>query len=130
MYIEGSLVPPLSVQANKELVKDVLTCRPLESWIYKSCHPDDTDDPDTISMSSEDEAEGMEDILAVSRRLNKPPPAEPLPPEPAAPEAEGMIRVPKKELKKGTWYFERYPGRKEGTCIHWSDMGRCSFQSS
>ena len=51
-------------------------------------------------MSSEDEAEGMEDILEVSSRLNKPPPAEPSPPEPAAPEEEGMIKVPKKDLKR------------------------------
>ena len=100
MYIEGLLVPLLSVQANKELVKDVLTCRPLESSVYKSHYPDDTDDPDTISVSSEDEAEGMKDILGVSRRLNKPPPAEPSPPKPAAPEEEGMIKVPKKDLKR------------------------------
>ena len=100
MYIEGSLVPLLSVQANKELVKDVLTCRPLESSVYKSHHPDDTDNPDTIDMSSEDEAEVMEDILGVSRRLNKPLPAELLPPERAAPEEEGMIKVPKKDLKR------------------------------
>ena len=105
MYIEGSLVPLLSVQANKELVKDVLTCRPLESLVYKSRHPDDTDNPDTIGMSSEDEAEGMEDILGVSRRLNKPPPAEPLTPEPAAPEEEGMIKVPKKDLKRAHLVF-------------------------
>ena len=42
----------------------------------------------------------MEDILGVSRRLNKPSPTEPLPPELAVPEEEGMIRVPKKELKR------------------------------
>ena len=42
----------------------------------------------------------MEDILGVSRRLNKPSPTEPLPPELAVPEEEGMIRVPKKDLKR------------------------------
>ena len=51
-------------------------------------------------MSSEDEAEGMEDILGVSRRLDKPSQTEPLPPELAVPEEEGMIRVPKKDLKR------------------------------
>ena len=81
-------------------MKDVLTCRPLENSLYKSRHPDDTDDPDTVGVSSEDEAEGMEDILGVSRRLNKPSPTEPLPPELAVPEEEGMIRVPKKDLKR------------------------------
>ena len=100
MYIEWSLVCLLPVRANKELVKDVLTCRPLESLMYKSCHPDDTDDPDVVSVSSEVEAEGMEDILGVSSRLNKPPPAGPSAPEPPAPEEEGMIKVPKKDLKK------------------------------
>ena len=54
--------------------------------MYKSHHPDDTDDPDVVGVSSEDEAEGM------SRRLNKPPPAGPSPPEPPALEEEGMIK--------------------------------------
>ena len=101
MYIEWLLVCLLPVWANKELVKDILTCRPLESSMYKSHHPDDTDDPDVVSVISEDEAEGMEDILGVSRRLNKPPPAGPSPPEPPVPEEEeGMIKVPKKDLKR------------------------------
>ena len=42
----------------------------------------------------------MEDILGVSRRLNKPSPTEPPPPELAVPEEEGTIRVPKKDLKR------------------------------
>ena len=99
MHIEGLLVLLLSVQADKQLVKDVLTHRPLENSLYKSRHPDNTDDPDTVSVSSDDVAEGMEDILGVSRRLNKPPTG-PLPPELAVPEEEGMIRVPKKDLKR------------------------------
>ena len=74
MHIKGLLVLLLSIQADKQLVKDVLTCRPLENSLYKSHHPDNTDDPDTVGVSSEDEAEGMEDILEVSRRLNKPSP--------------------------------------------------------
>ena len=104
MYIEWSLVYLLSVRANKELVKDVLTCRPLESSIFKSHHSDDTDDPDAVGVSSEDETEEMEDILGVSRRLNKPPPSGPSPSEPPAPPApeveEGFIKVPKKNLKR------------------------------
>ena len=101
MHIEWSLVCLLPVWANKVLVKDVLTCRPLESLMYKSHHPDDTDDPNVVDVSSEDEAEGMEDILGVSRRLNKPPPAGPSPPEPPVPkEEEGMVKVPKKDLKR------------------------------
>ena len=100
MHIEGLLLLLLSVQADKQLVKDVLTHRPLENSLYKSRHPDDTDDPDSVGVSSEDKAEGMEDILGVSRRLNKPSWTEPLLPELAVPEKEGMIRVPKKDLKR------------------------------
>ena len=58
------------------------------------------DDPDTVGMSSEDEAEGMGDILGVSRRLTKPPSAGPSSPEPPVLEEEGMIKVPKKDLKR------------------------------
>ena len=94
----------LLVRVNRELGKDVLTCRPLENSVFKSCHPDDTDDPDAVGVSSEDEAEGMEDILGISRRLNRPPPSESSPPEPPAPPApeveEGFIKVPKKDLKR------------------------------
>ena len=94
----------LLVRVNRELVKDVLTCRPLENSVFKSCHPDDTDDPDAVGVSSEDEVEGMEDILGISRRLNRPPPSESSPPEPPAPPApeveEGFIKVPKKDLKR------------------------------
>ena len=50
----------LLVRVNRELVKDVLTCRPLENSVFKSHHPDDTDDLDAVGVSSEDEAEGME----------------------------------------------------------------------
>ena len=100
MYIEWSLVYLLLVRANRELVKDVLTCRPLENSVYKSQHPDDMVDLDAVGVSSEDEAEGMGDILGVSRRLNKPPSAGPSPPETPALEEEGMIEVPKKDLKR------------------------------
>ena len=120
----------ISVRADEQLVKDVLTCRPLENSLYKSHHPDNTDHPDTVGVSSEDEAEGMEDILGMSRRLNKPSPTEPLPPELAVPEEEGMIKSPKEGLKKGSRHFEQYPGRKESTSLCWGNTGRCSFPSS
>ena len=110
MHIEGLLVLLLSVQADKQLVKDVLTHRPLENSLYKSHHPDDTDDPDTVGVSSEDVAEEMEDILGQSRRLNKPSPTEP--PELAASEEEGMIRVPKKDLRAQGILKDILAGRK------------------
>ena len=73
MCIEWSLVYLLLVRANRELAKDVLTCRPFENSMYKSQHPDDTDDLDVVGMSSEDEAEGMGDILGICRATTRPP---------------------------------------------------------
>ena len=66
---QQSLASYLSVRANKELVKDVLTCTALTPSTYKARHPDDTDDSDAVGGSSEDEAEGMEEVLGVSQHL-------------------------------------------------------------
>ena len=52
-----SLVSYFSVRANEELIKDVLACTDLTPSLYKARHPDDTDDPEAIGGSSEDEAE-------------------------------------------------------------------------
>ena len=97
----------VSVRANRELVKDVLTCRPLVASTYKERHPADTDDPGAVRVSSKDEAEGMEEVLGISRRLQKPAPspAEPSTPRsgsatPAVPEEEGIIRVKRKDLRR------------------------------
>ena len=103
----------ISVRANRELVKDVLTCQPLVTSTYKERHPEDTDDPGAVGVSSEDEAEGMGEVLGISRRLQKP---EPSPAEsstvklgsatpsdlatPAVPEEEGIIRVKRKDLRR------------------------------
>ena len=101
----GCLHHIFSVRANKELVKDVWTCTTLTSSTYKTRHPDDTDDPEVVCGSSEDEAEGLEEILGVSRHLQKPPQPEPTPeptptPSSAPTEEEGVIRVQKKDLKR------------------------------
>ena len=92
--------------------------------MYKSHHPDNTDDLDVVGVSSEDEAEGMEDILGVSRRLNKPPPAGPSPHKPPAPEEEGMIKVPKKDLKRAQGILKDIlAGRKvHATGATWEDV--------
>ena len=71
------------VRANKELIKDVLTYTALTPSIYKTRYPDDTDDPEEVGGSSEDEAEGLEKILGVSCHLQKPPQPKPTP-EPAS----------------------------------------------
>ena len=103
----------ISVQANRELVKDVLTCRLLVASTYKERHPDDTDDPGVVGVTSEDEAEGTEEVLGISRRLQKPAPspAEPSttrlgsatpsgPATPAVPKEEGIIWVKRKDLRR------------------------------
>ena len=60
------LVSYLSIRANEELIKDDLTCTHLTPSMYKARHPDDTDDPEAIGGSSEDEAEGMGEVLGIS----------------------------------------------------------------
>ena len=98
----------IPVKADRSLIKDVLTCRPLVESIYKSRHPDDTDDPDAIGLSSEDEAEDLGEVLGVSRRLPKPAPSSsPRQHEPESHEADldpspedDTIKVPKKDLKR------------------------------
>ena len=89
----------IPVKADRNLIKDVLTCRPLVESIYKSRHPDDTD---------EDEAEDLGEVLGVSRRLPKPAPSSS--PRQHEPESHGAdpdpspeddtIKVPKKDLKR------------------------------
>ena len=88
-------------------MKDVLTCHLLVPSLYKSRHPDDTDEPNDVGGSSEDEAEGMEEVLGVTRRLYKPLPAQPslaqpspAQPSPEAPEDRDTLRIPRKDLKR------------------------------
>ena len=107
------------MRADVNLAKDVLTCHPLVPSLYKSHHTDDTDEPNDVGGSSEDEAEGMEEVLGVTRRLYKPSPAQPSlaqpspaqpPPEqpspkqpsPEAPEDRDTVRVPRRGLKRAT----------------------------
>ena len=98
----------IPVKADRNLIKDVLTCRPLVESIYKSRHADDTDDPDAVGLSSEDEAEDLGEVLGVSRRLPKPAPSSsPRQHEPESQEAgpdpspkDDTIKVPKKDLKR------------------------------
>ena len=104
------------MRANVNLARDVLTCHPLVPSLYKSRHPDDTDEPNNVGGSSEDEAEGMEEVLGVTMRLYKPSPAQPSPaqpspaqpspeqtspkqPSPEAPEDRDTMRVPRRDLK-------------------------------
>ena len=65
------------------------------------------DEPIDVGGSSEDEAEGMEEVLGVTRRLYKPLSAQPFPaqpspaqPSPEAPEDRHTVRVPRRDLKR------------------------------
>ena len=108
-----SSVACISVRANRDLVKDVLTCQLLVASTYKDRYPDNTDDPEAVGASSEDKVEGMGEVLGISRRFQKPAPALPesstaksssaAPSDmttPAVPEEEGTIRVKRKDLRR------------------------------
>ena len=60
------------------------------------------DESNDVGGSLEDEAEGMEEVLSVTRRLYKPSLAQPSPaqPSPEAPEDRDTVRVPRKDLKR------------------------------
>ena len=107
------LVACISVRANRDLVKDVLTCQRLVASTYKERYPDNTDNPEAIGASSEDEAEGMGKVLGISRRFQKPAPSLPesstaksssaAPSDtatPTVPEEEGTIRVKRSDLRR------------------------------
>ena len=105
IFYAGRLHCIFPVQADKALMKDVLTCMPLAPSTYKSRHPNNTNNPDAVGGSSEDEAEGLEEIPGVSRHLQKPPHPEPTPeptptPTPVPAEEEGVIKVQKRDLKR------------------------------
>ena len=65
----------------KDLVKDVTVCTDVVMSEYKSRYLDDTDEPQDVSLSSDDEATGMEEQVDVARRITVP---EPSPREPTA----------------------------------------------
>ena len=94
------------MRADANLAKDVLTCHLLVPSLYKSHHPNDTGEPKDVGGNSEDEVEGMEEVLGVTRRLYRPLPAQPSPaqlspaqPSPEAPKDRDTVRVPRKDLE-------------------------------
>ena len=62
------VVAYISVQ-QKDLVKDVMVCGDVLMSTYKMQHPDDTDDPQDIGLSSDDEVTGMGEEIGISRRI-------------------------------------------------------------
>ena len=62
-------------------MKDVTICTDVVMSEYKSRHPDDTDDPQDVGLSSDDEATGMKEQVGMARRITVPKPS---PREPSA----------------------------------------------
>ena len=48
-------------------MKNVTICTDVVMSEYKSRHPDDTDNPQDVGLSSDDEATGMEEQIGVAR---------------------------------------------------------------
>ena len=63
-----------SVQ-QRDLVKDITVCADVLMSKYKTRHPDDTDEPQDVGLSSDDEATGMEEYVGIARRLTLPKPS-------------------------------------------------------
>ena len=56
----------------KDLVKDVMVCGDMLMSEYKNRHPDDTDDPQDVGLSSDDEATGLREEIGIARRVAHP----------------------------------------------------------
>ena len=53
----------------KDLAKDVTICGDVLLSIFKSRHPDNTDDPQDVGLSSDDKATGMAEEIGIARRI-------------------------------------------------------------
>ena len=56
----------------RDLVKEVMVCGDVSMSMYKIWHPDDTDDPQDVGLSSDDEATGMGEEIGIARRVVRP----------------------------------------------------------
>ena len=65
----------------------VLTVEGVRVSRHKDIHPEDSDDPADISLSSEEEADGMDEEPHIRRKYHQA--AQPPPPEPEQPPAGG-----------------------------------------
>ena len=78
---------------------------------YKTRHPDDTDEPQNVGLSSDDEATGMKEYVGIARRITLPKPspggpsAAPGKPSattgsvgPASPPPEGFVKLGPDEI--------------------------------
>ena len=63
----------------KDLIKDVTICADIILCEYKNRHPDNTDEPQDMGLSSDDEATGLKEQIGITRRitLSRPSPGRP-----------------------------------------------------
>ena len=52
----------------------------LSAWMYKNRHPDDTDEPQDVGLSSDDEATGLKEQIGIARRITLSRPSQGRPP--------------------------------------------------
>ena len=70
----------------ENLVKDVTVCQDVRMSEYKVRHPDDSEDPQDVGLSSEDKATGMEEVTGIACRIvpSRPSPVQLAPSLPAS----------------------------------------------
>ena len=61
-------LPSISVVTDADNIKDVLEVSGLMVTWWKQAHPFDTEDEANVSLTSEDEVEGLEDLPGVACR--------------------------------------------------------------
>ena len=49
-----------------------MVCGDVSMSTYKIWHPDDTDDPQDVGLSSDDEATGMREEIGIAQRIARP----------------------------------------------------------
>ena len=92
-----------SVKADSNLLKMVWECSDLKVSWWKIQHPSNTEDEQTIGLTSEDEAECLEAAPGVARHSFGGPPIPEAQPAPALPEhhpADDEVVVKKRALKR------------------------------
>ena len=65
----------------------VLSVHDIRVSRHKDAHPEDSDGPEDIGLSSEEEAEGMEENISIARKYHQGPGPAPTPAAPPAPRA-------------------------------------------
>ena len=76
-----------AVPIDEENERMVLSVHNIRVSRHKDAHPEDSDGPEDIGLSSEEEAEGMEENISIARKYHQRPGPAPAPAAPPAPRA-------------------------------------------